>query len=411
MAIKVKLRQKSISNNRQSLYLDFYPAIPDPKTGELTRREFLNMFLTNEIEIEEQKYFDANGKEQKRFVQVLDKKGHPKKIKLNPLDKQHNHDTLQLAEQIRQKMENRVNKPEIYDPFEKEQLRIKEIGDRSFIDYFKQLTDKRKTSNHDNWLSAYSYLNTFTNGKLKFADLNERFCEDFKEYLLNVKSSKSSKKKLSQNTCVSYFNKLKAALKQAFKDGYLQVSLNEKIEPIKTVDIDKNTLTIDELNTLAKTDCPNDILKKAAFFSALTGVPFKEMQNLEWHNIVVSEQNGIAIKTTRQKTTKPYNANIGEQAYVLIGEPQHPTDKVFPGLNDKDRYELFQLWLARAGITKKLTFHDLRHTYGTLQIDAGTDIYVLMGNMAHSNVRFTQQYAHQSDRRKKEAAERVKLNL
>jgi hypothetical protein len=34
MAIKVKLREKKISGNRQSLYLDFYPAIPHPETGE-----------------------------------------------------------------------------------------------------------------------------------------------------------------------------------------------------------------------------------------------------------------------------------------------------------------------------------------------------------------------------------------
>jgi len=34
MATKVKLRQKPISGNRQSLYLDFYPAIPHPETGE-----------------------------------------------------------------------------------------------------------------------------------------------------------------------------------------------------------------------------------------------------------------------------------------------------------------------------------------------------------------------------------------
>ena len=40
MAIKVKLRQKAISGNRQSLYLDFYPAIPHPETGEPTRWEF-----------------------------------------------------------------------------------------------------------------------------------------------------------------------------------------------------------------------------------------------------------------------------------------------------------------------------------------------------------------------------------
>lgn len=34
MAIKVKLREKKITGNRQSLYLDFYPAIPHPETGE-----------------------------------------------------------------------------------------------------------------------------------------------------------------------------------------------------------------------------------------------------------------------------------------------------------------------------------------------------------------------------------------
>ena len=45
MAIKVKLRERKISGNRQSLYLDFYPAIPHPETGEPTRREFLKMYL------------------------------------------------------------------------------------------------------------------------------------------------------------------------------------------------------------------------------------------------------------------------------------------------------------------------------------------------------------------------------
>ena len=45
MAVKVKLRKKPISKNRKSLYLDFYPPIPHPKTGKPTRREFLGMYL------------------------------------------------------------------------------------------------------------------------------------------------------------------------------------------------------------------------------------------------------------------------------------------------------------------------------------------------------------------------------
>ena len=88
MAIKVKLRDKDISGNRKSLYLDFYPAITHPETGEPTRREFLKMYLFDKAK--------------------------------NPIDKLHNKETLQLAEQIRQKRENYLNKPEVYTGFEKE---------------------------------------------------------------------------------------------------------------------------------------------------------------------------------------------------------------------------------------------------------------------------------------------------
>jgi hypothetical protein len=45
MATKVKLRQKAITGKRHSLYLDFYPPIPHPKTGEPTRREFLGLYI------------------------------------------------------------------------------------------------------------------------------------------------------------------------------------------------------------------------------------------------------------------------------------------------------------------------------------------------------------------------------
>ena len=201
MAVKVKLRQKAISGKRQSLYLDFYPAIPHPVTGEPTRREFLGMYINAE--------------------KIKDKNGKVKSIKLNPTDKQHNKETLQIAEQIRQKRENHLNKPEIYTGYEKEQLKIKEQGEQNFVAYFKSLANKRKASNHDNWVSAYNYLDTFTKGNLKFADLNEKFCNEFKEYLLTTKSNKSNKVTLAQNSALSYFNKLKAALKQAYKDGYL----------------------------------------------------------------------------------------------------------------------------------------------------------------------------------------------
>ena len=167
----------------------------------------------------------------------------------------HDENTTKQAEQIRQKRENHLNKPEIYTGYEKEQLKIKERGEQNFVSYFKTLADKRKASNHDNWVSAYNYLETFTNGNLKFADLNEKFCNEFKEYLLTTKSNKSSKTTLAQNSAVSYFNKLKATLKQAYKDGYLTTDLNAKIKPVKQPETRRNFLTIEELNSYRHDNC------------------------------------------------------------------------------------------------------------------------------------------------------------
>lgn len=41
----VNLREKKISKDRLSLFLDFYPPVISPKTGKKTRREFLGIYI------------------------------------------------------------------------------------------------------------------------------------------------------------------------------------------------------------------------------------------------------------------------------------------------------------------------------------------------------------------------------
>ena len=380
MVIKVKLRQKSITAKRQSLYLDFYPAITNPDTGQPTRREFLNMYIYDKP---------------KDWIQ-----------------KQHNKETSQIAEQIRQKRENNLNKPEIYTEYEKEQLRIKELGEQNFVAYFKTLANKRKASNHDNWISAYNYLETFTNGNLKFADLNENFCNGFKEYLLTVKSNKSAKITLSQNSAVSYFNKVKAALKQAYKDGYLQADLNAKIEPVKQADTRREVLTIEELNSLVKTECKNPLLKRAALFSALTGLRHSDVIKLVWDEIEYINNEGYILKITTQKTKSVENIPISEQAFNLLGERKEPTKKVFEGLK-YSAYEnkLLYQWIEAAGITKDIKFHCFRHTYAVLQLSKGTQITTLQKLLTHKDLKTTMIYAKVLDQTKREATEKIKLDM
>ncbi|THD66829.1 site-specific integrase [Robertkochia marina] len=385
MAIKVSLYDRPISKGRRSLYLDIYPPIINQKTGKPTRREFLKLYIYEK----------------------------PK----TPIDKTHNKETLYLAESIRQKWENRLNKPEIYSEYEKEQLKKKELGSRCFVEYFEALKDKRKNATKDNWGAAFNYLKDFTGGSVKFADLNEKYLEEFKEYLLTVRSKRSEKTTLSNNSAASYFNKIKAALREAYKEGLLQTDLNSKIKPIKQAETRREHLTLEELNKLYKTPCNNPLLKRVALFSALTGLRFSDIQKMTWSELEYIKGNGYFLNFNQKKTKGVEVHPISDQAYQLTEGTDHPGDmpqesKVFEGL-EYSAYQNKHLhqWIGAAGITKEITFHCFRHTFATLQLSNGSDIYTVSKMLGHKDLKTTQVYAKIVDEAKREAANRIKLDF
>ena len=219
MATNVTLRQKKINNGKLSLYLDFYPPILNPKNGKATRREFLKMY-------------------------ILEK---PK----NAIDKKNNKETLKIALQICHKRDNELSKPEIYTEYEKEKLRIKALGEKSFIEYYEDMMEKREGSNYSNWDSALNYLKEFAGNNIKFKDIDVVFCNNFKDFLLKAKNKRhDNNKTISQNTAHSYFNKFKATLKQAFKNGILQTDINGQITGIKEAETHREFLTLEELTNM-----------------------------------------------------------------------------------------------------------------------------------------------------------------
>ena len=101
-----------------------------------------------------------------------------------------------------------------------------------------------------------------------------------------------------------------------------------------------------------------------------------------------------------------------EQAFNRSGEQQEGELLVFAGLPDPSWINRpVKKWVEAAGISKHITFHCFRHSYATLQLAGGTDIYTVSKMLGHTNVRTTQVYAKVVDSKKEGATKTIKLNM
>jgi len=281
----------------------------------------------------------------------------------------------------------------------------------SFIKYFELLVDKRYTSdgNYGNWNSVLMHLKEFASHDVKFSEIDNKWLEGFKDYLIHD-AKKKNDEHLSANTQNSYFNKIRAALKQAVNDGIIINNPAEKISGISAEEIKREFLTLEEVKKLAYTECEVPVLKQAFLFSCLTGLRFSDIQKLVWGEIQYSQKSGYFIRFKQKKTKGQETLPISDEAYNLLGEKQEKNDHVFVGLeySDSNNYRL-RTWMIKAGINRKITFHAGRHTFATLMLTNGVDIYTVSKLLGHKSLKTTEIYAKIIDQKKTDAVNKIKL--
>ena len=244
---------------------------------------------------------------------------------------------------------------------------------------------------------------------IRFCDVTLQWCEGFKNYLLTTNSYRSDKSKLANNTAAAYFIKLKVALKTAYKYGYLPKDINADLKSIKEIDTQREFVTIEELRNLVEAPCNDEVMKRAALFSALTGLRFSDIQKMKWDEIVEKDKK-YTLRYTIQKTTTYQELPISEQAIQLCGERQEPEAQVFKGLKySAYTNKALAQWIGAAGITRNITFHCFRHTFATLQLASGTQITTIQKMLGHKKLDTTMVYAKTLEEAKREAADKIKI--
>lgn len=368
----IKIREKKLKNGNISLYLDIY------RNGK-REYEFLKLYLI------------------------------PEKTKQ---DKEKNKRTMMLANSIKAKRTVDMQNGEFgFKSAYKE--------DTLFYPYYRAMCEKRlgkdSKGNWGNWRSCLKHMEKYEpNQNITFAEITPKWVQGFKDYLENDACAWGNDYRkrikdhpLSRNSKLSYFNKLRACLTQAYEDRIIQYNPMRGIENFKPEEGTRMYLTIEEVRKLAQTECEYPNIKRAFLFSCLTGLRRSDVLRLTWNDI--QEQSGFTRIIFRQKKTKGQEyLDITQQAADLLGERGKPDDVIFTDIHSPTcTNETIKRWVLRAGINKEITFHCARHTFAVMMLDIGTDIYTVSKLLGHRELNTTQIYAKVLDKNKQKAVANI----
>ncbi len=331
----------------------------------------------------------------------------------NREDKRKNQETLHLAETIRAKRMVELQNQEFgfKSPYKE---------DTNFYDYYMALCEERfKTEaqgNWGNWKCCLKHLMRYDPQlqKRKWKDIDREFIQGFKDYLENDayawstdERARNTERLLSRNSKVSYFNKLRACCNQAYEDRIIQFNPIRSIEGFKAEEGKRMYLTLDEVKRLANTPCYYTSVKKAFLFSCLTGLRRSDIERLTWGD-VYKQGEFIRIIFTQKKTSGLEYLDLAPEAVELMGQRKDPSEKVFEFFHSPScTNACLREWCMKAGINKHITFHCGRHTFATMMLDLGTDLYTVSKLLGHREIGTTQIYAKVLDKSKQAAVSSI----
>ena len=405
--VSVKLR-KSELRDEWYLYLEAYPVFKPGKEKPQREREYLNRIITTPM-WDKTRPARLSAKGEQSFMPKRDQNG------IIICRSKADRENCIFADNVRNFRQHEYDNAELYSEADQAMAEKIENGKANFIEYFAKVAENRHKKGSKsiivNWNRVHELIKIYAEGDFfPFSKVTLRMVESFKTFMLTAPQGGGKSVIVSQNTAATYFAIFKAAVYQAFIDGYLDVDIAAKVKGIQEEESRREHLTIDEQNQLAATPCDYPMLKRAALFSALTGLRHCDIMKMKWSELS-KEGEHYRINFDQKKTGVEYMP-ISDQAYLICGEPKDPDRLVFEGLQAPSWINKpVKRWVEAAGIKNKITFHCFRHSYATNQLTEGTDLFTVSKMLGHTNIKTTQVYTKVVDSKKEQAADAIKLIL
>ncbi len=121
------------------------------------------------------------------------------------------------------------------------------------MDYNKLLKEDRfeAKANYGNWDAAQKHIEKYCPPHKQLKDIDIDFVKGLKKHL-DTKAKTKSAATLSQNSKYTYFNKFKAALREAYTENYLEENVLRSVKGFEQGVSTREYLTYIELQTLTQ---------------------------------------------------------------------------------------------------------------------------------------------------------------
>lgn len=358
----IRIRFKQLANGNQSIYLDCY------RDGKRSY-EFLKLYIVQETD------------EATRLQ---------------------NQNTMQAAMAIKsQRLIDMAN----------DEAGITKVSQRSkmlLIDWMRYYSGQKKKNGQSDAFSkqidkAIRHLLLYKGDKVTMREVDKAYCMGFLDYLNALN--------MANVTTAGYFRCLNCALNLAVKEEILPYNPITKISSDQRIKIPESTreyLTVDEVKTLIAADCINEATKRAYLFSCFCGLRYSDIKALTWGDVLLDGEQ-YRVKIVMVKTQKTLYLPLSKEALRWMPErgDAKDTEKVFSLPSQCYLNVVLRTWAANSGITKHVTFHTARHTFATLELTAGAELYTVSKLLGHTQVKTTQIYAKIIDKKKDEAVNRL----